>query len=74
MAAGKLSRESKFILVPLEKRYPGEGSEIRRKCMVVKIRGRCQKLFFLRLTPYKQARRELAGSQRETPNDTRTAC
>ena len=31
----------------------------------IKIRGRCLKLFFLRLTPYMQACRELAKSQRE---------
>ena len=67
---GKLSRESKLIFSTTWEPLSCSGSEIRRKHAVVKtiyllkfVGG--AKFFFLRLSPYKPARRELTSSQRE---------
>ena len=68
---GKLSRESKFIFSTTWETLSCRGWEIRRKCVVVKgiyilkFVGGAKNCFFLPLTPYKQACRELARSQRE---------
>ena len=58
------------FLVPLEKRYPAEVLRLDETRggqgdLHIKIHGRCLKLFFPRITPYKQVRRELASGQRE---------